>query len=262
MISSKFVKRSSFSQGHAGDSPSKFFAMVRQGVGLVRLVALSQCILLAVWQLSEGFVQPIAAVRRPGALKAMQATARHAESTQEKRAGARNALVAIWRYVGGWYEIKESEGKLYFQENNLQGELVEQDGWLVAELPPAGTIRLKLGDSGSEVLSNFKPADSEKWGDSITALKEWESLTARVEALYSDLDSSEFEGQAMDGEVVVKVNGRQRPIGLTLSSKAASTPTLGASIKEAHSSAVDKSMEAMTARLQELYASHFSAAKA
>ena len=184
------------------------------------------------------------------------------ESALESSADAPADLVAVWRYIGGYYEVKESDGKLYFHENNLQGELVEQDGWLVAELPPAGTIRLKLGDSGREVLSNFKPADSDKWGDTITALREWESLTSRVETLYSDLDSSEFEGNAMDGEVVVKVNGRQRPTGLALSPKAASAPNLSASIKEAHSSAVGKSMEAMTARLQELYASHFSATRA
>ena len=204
-------------------------------------------------------MQPLAAARRPSSQAAMKTIAMRAESTPD--AEAPSPLVAVWRYIGGYYEIKESEGKLFFQENNLQGELVEQDGWLVAELPPAGTIRLKLGDSGSEVLSNFKPADSEKWGESITALKEWESLTSRVEALYRDLDGSEFEGAAMDGEVVVKVNGRQRPVGLTLSPKAASGSNLGSAIKEAHSSAVDKSMEVMTARLQELYAAHFSATR-
>ncbi|CAE7548882.1 unnamed protein product [Symbiodinium microadriaticum] len=237
--------------------------MARHGRGLWRLAVVSQCALIVVWQLSESFVQPAFKRRSVSAAGAYHTahTARRAEGA-DKSADAPNPLVAVWRYIGGWYEIQESEGKLYFQENNLQGELVEQDGWLVAELPPAGTIRLKLGDSGEEVLSNFKPADAEKWGDTITALKEWESLTSRVESLYSDLDSSEFEGTAMDGEVKVKVNGRQRPVDLSFSKAASTSKALAASIAEAHSSAVDQSMEAMTARLQELYASHFSATKA
>ncbi|CAE7799017.1 unnamed protein product [Symbiodinium sp. CCMP2592] len=239
--------------------------MARHGRGLWRFAVVSQCALIVVWQLSESFVQP-AFKRRAVSVSAAGAQAYHTAHTARRAEGADesaapNPLVAVWRYIGGWYEIQESEGKLYFQENNLQGELVEQDGWLVAELPPAGTIRLKLGDSGEEVLSNFKPADAEKWGDMITALKEWESLTSRVESLYSDLDSSEFEGTAMDGEVLVKVNGRQRPVALSLSKAASTSKALAASIEEAHQSAVDQSTEAMTARLQELYASHFSATK-
>ena len=40
--------------------------------------------------------------------------------------------------------VGSQDGKLYFHENNLRGELVEQDGWLVAELPPAGARKSLL----------------------------------------------------------------------------------------------------------------------
>ena len=112
---------------------------------------------------------------------------KNAPAEEEK---SKDALEDVWRYIGGWYEIKKSEDKLYFRENNLQGELVAQDDWLVAELAPAGTIRLKLGPSGREVLSNFKPADTDTWGDTITALREWESLTERTDALKGTLSGA------------------------------------------------------------------------
>ena len=172
----------------------------------------------------------------------------------------KNGLEDVWRYIGGWYEIKNVDGKLYFRENNLQGELVAQDDWLVAELPPSGTIRLKLGPSGEEVLSNFKPADAEAWGDTITALREWESLTTRTEQLKGQLSGATFEGTA--NGVTVTVDGRQRPVDLKISEEAASQAAkLATLIKEAHASAVDRSLEGMTENLQELYASHFTAKK-
>lgn len=98
------------------------------------------------------------------------------------------------------------------------------------------------------------------WGDTITALREWESLTARTDALKSTLSESTFEG-SVDG-VTVTVDGRQRTVDLKISDAAASKGSkLGTLIKEAHSDAVDRSLEAMTENLQELYASHFSAKK-
>ncbi|CAJ1335603.1 unnamed protein product [Effrenium voratum] len=172
-------------------------------------------------------------------------------------APATDALESVWRYIGGWYEIKKEDGKLYFHENNLRGELVEQDDWLVAELPPAGSIRLKLGPSGEEVLSNFKPADAD-WGDSITALKEWESLTGRTQGLRSSLSGTEFAGEA--GGVTVKVDGGQRPIALEIADEESSAE-LAKHIKEAHAAAVGKSLEFMTESLQHLYADHFAAKK-
>eukprot|EP00438_Fugacium_kawagutii_P008958 Skav215554 [mRNA] locus=scaffold3091:211034:211654:- [translate_table: standard] len=184
---------------------------------------------------------------------------RHFKNSPEAEPEKPNDLENVWRYIGGWYEIKNIEGKLYFRENNLQGELVAQDDWLVAELAPAGTIRLKLGPSGREVLSNFKPADTDAWGDTITALREWDSLTERTEALQGTLGGATFDGTA-DG-VTVTVDGRQRPVDLKITEAAASGDRLAQLIKEAHSDAVDRSMEAMTENLQELYASHFSAKK-
>ena len=98
------------------------------------------------------------------------------------------------------------------------------------------------------------------WGDTITALREWESLTSRTDALKSTLSESTFEG-SVDG-VTVTVDGRQRTVDLKISDSAASKGSkLGTLIKEAHSDAVDRSLEAMTENLQELYASHFSAKK-
>lgn len=184
---------------------------------------------------------------------------KNAPAEEEK---SKDALEDVWRYIGGWYEIKKSEDKLYFRENNLQGELVAQDDWLVAELAPAGTIRLKLGPSGREVLSNFKPADTDTWGDTITALREWESLTERTDALKGTLSGATFDG-TVDG-VTVTVDGRQRPVNLQISEDSEASmdgAKLGQLIKEAHSEAVGRSMEAMTENLQELYASHFSAKK-
>ena len=197
-----------------------------------------------------------AALREPfvgGASKRAWHVARHFKNAPE--ASAPNKLEDVWRYIGGWYEIKNIEGKLYFRENNLQGELVAEGDWLVAELPPSGTIRLKLGDSGNEVLSNFKPSDAD-WGETITALREWDSLTERTENLHGALGSATFQG--VSNGVTVTVDGRQRPVGLSIET---SSPKLGQHIKEAHESAVEQSVEAMTENLQELYASHFGAKK-
>ena len=179
--------------------------------------------------------------------------ARHFKNAPE--APAPNKLEDVWRYIGGWYEIKNIDGKLFFRENNLQGELIEQDGWLVASLPPSGTIRLKLGDSGNEVLSEFKPSDAD-WGETITALREWDSLTERSENLQGALGSKTYQG--ISEGVTVTVDGRQRPVGLSI---AKASPMLGQQIKQAHDSAVEQSLEAMTENLQELYASHFTAKK-
>ena len=221
--------------------------MVRaRGVPLV----LGPCLLL--WLVPEwvAFLSPASTSRVPKVTRHFK----NAPAEPEKP----NALEDVWRYIGGWYEVKKIDDKLYFRENNLQGELVAQDDWLVAELAPAGTIRLKLGPSGREVLSNFKPADTDTWGDTITALREWESLTERTDALKTTLTGATFEG-TVDG-VTVTVDGRQRPVNLQIS-QTSTGKQLGQQIKEAHREAVGKSMEAMTENLQELYASHFSAKK-
>ena len=127
-------------------------AMVRPR-GL-RLAALCPCLLVAAAWIPISFVGPVVTSRSPSTL-------RHFKNAPEAEPEPKDALEDVWRYIGGWYEIKKIDGKLYFRENNLQGELVAQDDWLVAELPPSGTIRLKLGPSGQEVLSNFKPADTD-----------------------------------------------------------------------------------------------------
>ena len=120
----------------------------------LRLAALCPLLVATAW-ISRSFVGPVVPSRSPSTLRHFK-NAPEAEPEQPK-----DALEDVWRYIGGWYEVKKIDGKLYFRENNLQGELVAQDDWLVAELPPSGTIRLKLGPSGQEVLSNFKPADTD-----------------------------------------------------------------------------------------------------
>jgi len=168
-------------------------------------------------------------------------------------------LLGTWRYGGGAYEIRRTaEGRVVFSENGLAGELRPKDGWLVAELPPAGTIQLKLNASGTELVSNFRPTDSGAWGDTITAIREWASLSSAAGRLERDLDSLEFEGSAANGSVVVVVNGRQRPIALRISPDTAAGKELGPLVREAHSAAVDESLDAMTEKLRQLYATHLS----
>ena len=234
-------------------------AMARTAQGL-RLAALCQCLVLA-WMVPQRmtFLAPATGLGSASCFGRAPKVARQFKNAPAEEEKSKDALEDVWRYIGGWYEIKKSEDKLYFRENNLQGELVAQDDWLVAELAPAGTIRLKLGPSGREVLSNFKPADTDTWGDTITALREWESLTERTDALKGTLSGATFDG-TVDG-VTVTVDGRQRPVNLQISEASMDGAKLGQLIKEAHSEAVGRSMEAMTENLQELYASHFSAKK-
>ena len=209
--------------------------MVRRHLQGLKLIALSQCFLLA-WLVPRESFLGTPTHRSSRAVEARRSVVRHFKNAPEAEK-PKDGLEDVWRYIGGWYEIKKVDGKLFFRENNLQGELLPQDDWLVAELPPSGTIRLKLGSSGEEVLSNFKPADADAWGDTITALREWESLTDRTETLKGTLQTATFEGTA-DG-VTVTVDGRQRPVALSISEEAAGQRQLGALIREAHSSAVE-----------------------
>ncbi|CAE8663931.1 unnamed protein product [Polarella glacialis] len=172
--------------------------------------------------------------------------------------GFADRLLGAWRYQNGAYEIKMVDGKLYFQEANMAGQLSEQGEWLVAELPASGTIRLKLDAEGS-VVSNFKVAGTEEWGDSITAVKEWETLGTKASALEKELDLMHFESASADGSVVVEVDGRQRPASLRISPEAASASDLGARILEANNQAAAASLAAMSERLRELYATHLGA---
>lgn len=169
-------------------------------------------------------------------------------------------LLGAWRYAGGAYEIANSDGRLIFKEH-VTGELKQEGEWLVAELPTAGTIRLKLTAEGdqTEVLSEFKSIGNETWGEPITAVSEWQTLEKRTEMLEKALLSMKFEGSVAGGSVVVTVDGNQRPLGLKLAPNASQSPDLGKLIVEAHDQASEASLDAMTERLRELYAGHFSA---
>eukprot|EP00931_Biecheleriopsis_adriatica_P065703 TRINITY_DN40195_c0_g1_i1.p1 TRINITY_DN40195_c0_g1~~TRINITY_DN40195_c0_g1_i1.p1 ORF type:complete len:254 (-),score=32.27 TRINITY_DN40195_c0_g1_i1:108-812(-) len=224
----------------------------------VALAILGQCLFLSWHYARIVFVQP-RLMSRPRQAVPLQEAQVGMSATAEAVVEASSPLESTWRYVGGVYDIKKSDGKLSFHENNLQGELREEGEWLVADLPPAGSIRLKINAAGTEITSNFKPAGNEAWGDTIVAIKEWDSLNHKTRALDSELDTLEFEGTAMEGGVVVTLNGRQRPIALKLSEDAAAANNLGALLVEAHSDATEKSLTGMTERLRTMYASHFAA---
>eukprot|EP00930_Biecheleria_cincta_P066512 TRINITY_DN5264_c0_g1_i1.p1 TRINITY_DN5264_c0_g1~~TRINITY_DN5264_c0_g1_i1.p1 ORF type:complete len:233 (+),score=47.84 TRINITY_DN5264_c0_g1_i1:144-842(+) len=219
--------------------------MAREGARLLAITLASQCVFfLVVQRAPHSFA---------GALRRSPRLGRTACGVDAPPA---EQIVGAWRYIGGAYAIKESDGQLVFHENNLQGELRPEAGWLVADLPPAGTIRLRM--NGDDVLSNFKPTNSE-WGEDVTALREWKSLSDKTVALDQKLDSLSFMGKSLNGAVVVTVDGRQRPSGLKISDEAANSQQLGSLIVEAHNKAVQKSMTSMTERLREVYAAHFSA---
>jgi len=167
-------------------------------------------------------------------------------------------LRGAWRYSKGAYDILAEDGKLYFQELQLKGELQPEGEWLVAKLAGAGTIRLKLHGAGDEVLSNFKVPDSQDWGEDVVAVSEWGSLSTKATDLESQLDALEFTGAAADNAVVVTVDGRQRPKGVQLSAEAAArVADLGPLVEQAYASAAEASMAASTEKLRELYAGHF-----
>mmetsp|Transcript_68861 Transcript_68861/g.177405 ORF Transcript_68861/g.177405 Transcript_68861/m.177405 type:complete len:224 (+) Transcript_68861:61-732(+) len=186
--------------------------------------------------------------------------ARHVTRAAAEGTASNDALIGTWRYSGGAYKIGQSnDGKLLFRENALQGELKSDGDWLTADLPPAGTIRLKASDVGGKVVSNFKTANTDMWGDTVTALREWETLQQRTANLENELKGLVFEGKAADGGVVISLDGQQRPTAVQLSPEAAKAPNLSDLIKEAHDQATEASMDAMTEKLRQLYAEHFSA---
>mmetsp|Transcript_32120 Transcript_32120/g.75417 ORF Transcript_32120/g.75417 Transcript_32120/m.75417 type:complete len:262 (-) Transcript_32120:215-1000(-) len=166
-------------------------------------------------------------------------------------------IVGSWRYVAGVYEIRQQDGKLFFQEH-VGGELIQQeDGWYEAVLQNAGTIRLRLHESGDKVVSRFKPADGDgDFGDEIEAVKEWETLESRTSFLEKELQMLEFTGSAADGAVVITMDGQQRPKDLQISKEAAAMGNLGSLVQQAHAEALEASLEGMTEKLRRLYTSH------
>mmetsp|Transcript_75349 Transcript_75349/g.140516 ORF Transcript_75349/g.140516 Transcript_75349/m.140516 type:complete len:243 (+) Transcript_75349:60-788(+) len=162
-------------------------------------------------------------------------------------------LVGSWRYIGGVYEIKEQGDKLIFQEH-VAGELQKEDDWYVAELPNAGTIQLRSGDGGAKVISRFKPAGSNDFGDELQAVREWDTIERRAKSLDDELRLMEFE--ATVAGVTVVVDGQQRPTKVEFTDEAAKAEELGSRIQQAHDFAVEKSMDAMTEKLRRLYTSH------
>jgi len=205
----------------------------------------------------QAYVAPraVSASRRGGRL-GRQVTSPMRAAASASSASPEPAIVGAWRYAGGAYEIRQTGGKLFFHEH-VSGELRPEGDWLVAELPTAGTIRLKLSEAGSEVLSNFKQIGTSEWGDTIAAVKEWEALTSKTKELNAKLETLRFEGTVADGGVAVTVDGHQRPVDLRISPEVAAAKDLGSLIAEAQSSAAKASHEATTESLRELYASHF-----
>lgn len=220
------------------------------------------------YAIGPGFAGSACAGRRSATARGkVHAAARVARMAEEAASGGAAASVAdasddrylgAWRYAGGAYEIRRTDGKLFFHEN-VFGELVQKGEWLEAELPPAGTIRLKLSEDGTEVKSNFKATGGDAWADTIYAVQEWETLNRRSQTLNGNLAVLEFEGASSDGEVVVVVDGKQRPTSVRISPSAASSKDLGDRLIEAHDLASEMSLSNTTEMVRELYAAHFAA---
>lgn len=189
------------------------------------------------------------------AVEAAEAPAAEAEAEAEAEPACDKRLLGAWRYPQGGYSIRSQGSRIYFIEHGMIGELKEADGWFLAELPPAGIIRLKLADSGKHVESNFKAANDDKWGDTITAVREWETLGAKAAALKEELATLKFTGNSTG--VILSVDGRQRPVALEISPEAAAAGDLGSRIMEAQRAATADSLAGMTEKLRELYAQHF-----
>merc|ERR1712194_31190 len=107
-------------------------------------------------------------------------------------------------------------------------------------------------EDGNEVLSNFMVAGTGKWGEAITAVREWENLRARAQSLGSQLKTFKFNG--VEEGVTVTVDGRQRPIGLKISPAAAVAGNLGTRIVIAQGRARDESLSVMSEKLRENHA--------
>lgn len=228
--------------------------MVRRRVQSLALVLLGQLALLAHWPAGPGYVVPRS--------KAVNVARRFKQgpSAAPEPAANEDELVGTWRYRGGAYKVsRNGDGSLFFSENALEGVLKADGDWFVADLPPAGTIRLQPGEAGKKAVSNFQAAGTEDWGETVTALREWETLEQRTVALEGELKGLVFEGVAGDGGVVIQVDGHQRPSAVQVSPTLASASNLDALIKEAHEQASEASLDAMTEKLRQMYADHFAA---
>lgn len=229
----------------------------RSCAGFLTVGLAGPLVLLALRTVPQAFTPlcPPASLRPPARSAASSLAA---EASEKSDAGIDERLLGAWRYPQGAYSIRESNGKIYFHENGMIGELQPKDGWLVTKLPPAGTIRLRLLESGAEVQSNFMLDNTNEWGDAIHASREWETLTSNTKLLKQELAALQFTGNCSG--VFVTVDGQQQPVGLELSPEAAAAEDLGSYIKEAQQRASAESMDAMTEKLRELYARHFGVA--
>jgi len=83
--------------------------------------------------------------------------------------------VGEWQYMGGNYKLaRDQAGTLTYTEKDFSGEMKEVDGWMEAELPPHGTIRVRPGASvgiSQDMDSEFRPAGSNDWGETKTAFR-------------------------------------------------------------------------------------------
>jgi len=83
--------------------------------------------------------------------------------------------VGNWQYVGGKYKVaRDQAGTLTYSEKDFSGKLNEVDGWMEAELPPHGTIRIRPGVSvgiSQDMDSQFRPAGSNDWGETTTSFR-------------------------------------------------------------------------------------------
>ena len=67
------------------------------------------------------------------------------------------------------YEIRFEGGRLFFHQDDLNGELIKEGEWLVAKLT-VGTIR--VSKVGEEMISNFKSNGKTEWQADTTAGRE------------------------------------------------------------------------------------------
>lgn len=87
---------------------------------------------------------------------------------------------------------------------------------------------------------------------------DWKALGKQGEALQKELVGLRFEGTAADGDVVIEVDGQQRPVGVRLAEGLEITGELGEDVAGAYAKAVEESTFEMTRRLRELYANFFA----
>jgi len=85
--------------------------------------------------------------------------------------------VGEWQYPDGKYKIARDQaaGTIVYSEKDFKGTLTEAgDGWMEAELPPHGTIRVRPGASegiSQDMDSQFRPTGSDEWGETTTAFR-------------------------------------------------------------------------------------------